>query len=249
MLKRFILALIPAITLVTPLPAAAHDGNRPFGVTFSGCAEYVGFGPVSMAKAQALVPRRFTVTDMGGVAGIVVRAATCESISVDGGPGIRAMVSHVGVNIVSPDGSGDINNYTIVYATNHPGLADKLRRMGLPAVYNPLIVDEDPAALPGEAYVSVFDDRLPAYSISGSVNAPSIPAFPFLANWWYSGRDGVIKMATDIPLIAFGFAALEFRTSSSSVLGNLIGGNTFSNFPWYNVRGEYGTAQMTVTAR
>lgn len=249
MLKRFILALIPAITLVTPLPAAAHDGNRPFGVTFSGCAEYVGFGPVSMAKAQALVPRRFTVTDMGGVAGIVVRAATCESISVDGGPGIRAMVSHVGVNIVSPDGSGDINNYTIVYATNHPGLADKLRRMGLPAVYNPLIVDEDPAALPGEAYVSVFDDRLPAYSITGSVNAPSIPAFPFLANWWYSGRDGVIKMATDIPLIAFGFAALEFRTSSSSVLGNLIGGNTFSNFPWYNVRGEYGTAQMTVTAR
>lgn len=249
MLKRLVCALIPVLAILSPVAAAAHDEGRPFGVTFTGCAEYVGFGPVSMAKAQALVPRRFTVTDMGGVAGIVVRAATCDAISVDGGPGVRAMVSHVGVNIVSPDGSGDINNYTLVYATNHSGLADKLRRMGLPAVYNPLIVDEDPASLPGEAYVSVFDERLPAYSITGTVNAPSIPAFPFLANWWYSGRDGVIKMATDIPLIAFGFAALEFRTSSRSVLGGLIGGNSFSNFPWYNVRGEYATAQMAVTSR
>jgi hypothetical protein len=33
------------------------------------------------------------------------------------------------------------------------------------------------------------------------------------------------------------------------VLGGLIGGNTFTDFPWYNVRGEYSTAQMTVTAR
>lgn len=249
MWKRFVFALVPVFALVSTQPATAGDGVRTFGVAFSGCAEYVGFGPVSLAKAQALVPRRFTITDLGGVGGIVVRAATCESISVDGGPGLRTMVSHVGVNIASPDGSGDINNYTVVYATNHPGLAERLRRLGLPAVYNPLIVDEDPASLPGEAYVSVFDERLPAYSITGTVNAPSLPAIPFLANWWYAGRDGVVKMATDIPAIAFGFAALEFRTSSRSVLGGLIGGNTFTNFPFYNVRGEYAAAQMVVTGR
>lgn len=249
MWKRVVFVLMSALALLSPRPVLAGDGPRTVGVVFSGCAEYVGFGPVSLARAQALVPRRFTVTDLGGVGGLVVRAATCESISVDGGPGRRTMVSHVGVNIASPDGSGDINNYTIVYATNHPGLAEKLNRMGLPAVYNPLIVDEDPASLPGEAYVSVFDDRLPAYSITGTVNAPSLPAIPFLANWWWAGREGVVKMATDIPSIAFGFAALEFRTSSQSVLGRLIGGNTFTNFPFYNVRGEYASAQMVVTGR
>ena len=56
-------------------------------------------------------------------------------------------------------------------------------------------------------------------------------------------------MATDIPAVAFGFAALEFRTSSTSVLGGLIEGNTFTNFPIYNVRGEYATAHMAVTGR
>lgn len=249
MWKRFLFALVPVLALVSPPPALAGDDARTFGVTFTGCVEYVGFGPVSLAKAQALVPRRFTVTDLGGAGGIVVRAATCDAIAVDGGPGVRAMVSHVGVNIASPDGSGDINNYTVVYATNHPGLAERLNRMGLPAVYNPLIVAEDPVALPGETYVSVFDTRLPAYSITGTVNAPSLPAIPFLANWWYAGREGVVKMATDIPAIAFGFAALEFRTSRRSVLGGLIGGNTFTNFPFYNVRGEYAAAQMAVTGR
>ena len=78
MWTRFVFALVPVLALVSPQRAFAGDGPRSFGVVFSGCAEYVGFGPVSLAKAQALVPRRFTVTDLGGAGGFVVRAATCE---------------------------------------------------------------------------------------------------------------------------------------------------------------------------
>ncbi|MGE3958398.1 MAG: hypothetical protein AB7H96_16930 [Vicinamibacterales bacterium] len=244
MLKRFMFLLVLAL----PSAALAHDDSS-FDVAFNDCTEYVGFGPVDMAAARALVPQGFTVTDLGGTAGVVVRAASCGSIAVNGGPGIPAMVSHVGVNIVSPDGTGDINNYTVVYATNHPRLADRLRNAGLPAVYNPLITAEDPAMLPDEVYVSVFGARLPAYSITGTVNGPQFPAIPFVANWWYANRRSTVKMSTDIPSIAFGLAALEFRTSSGSVLGQLISGNTFTNFPYYNVRGEYAFGLMSVTTR
>ncbi|MGC4084469.1 MAG: hypothetical protein QM736_20725 [Vicinamibacterales bacterium] len=243
MLKRLFVILL----LAAPVPAMAAGINRNAPVVFNGCAEYVGFGPVPLADADALVPRRFTVTDLGGVGGIVVRAARCSSISVDGAPGIPAMVSHVGVNIQSPDGTGDINNFTIVYATNHRALAEKLRKTGIPVVFNPMLVAEDPAAFPGDVYISVFGRHLPAYSITGTVNAPSFPPIPFLANWWAVGDRGVVKMATDIPSIAFGIAALEFRTSSDSTLGRLIGGNSFSNFPFYDVRGEYVFGRMDVT--
>lgn len=243
MLKRVVLA---ALILATPLPALASGGNRAFPVTFNDCTEYVGFGPVSFAEAQALVPQGFVVAAGGGV---VVRAANCTSVSVDGEPGVPALVSHVGVNIESPDGTGDINNYTVVYATNHEELAERLNKAGIPAVYNRLLVAEDPATFPGEVYISVFGKRLPAYSITGTVDAPAFPPIPFVANWWFKGHRGVVKMSTDIPSIAFGLAALEFRTSSSSVLGQLVGGNSFTNFPYYNVRGEYAFGLMSVTTR
>ena len=54
-------------------------------------------------------------------------------------------------------------------------------------------------------------------------------------------------MATTIPTIYFDFTStVSFYTSRSNLIGLLIGGNTVANFP-VSYRGQYQTAQMTVT--
>ena len=69
----------------------------------------------------------------------------------------------------------------------------------------------------------------------------------FLANWWFTGHGGKMKQSTSFPVISFGTAAVTLYTSNTSLLGNLIGGNTTSNFSFLSVRGVYPTATMTVS--
>jgi hypothetical protein len=239
--------MILTILAAAPLLLADDNGNRDFSVSFSNCREYVAFGPVSLAAAQALVPPAFTVSDIQGDGGIVVRTSACDTLSVEGSAPKPGIVAHVGINIASPDGTGDINNYTLLYVTTSEALAERLRRSGLPAVHTPKLAAEDPAVLPGEVYIAVFGDPIQPYFLNGTVDNPVGSPFPFLANWWYSGRFGKIRMSTNIPAIAFGTAGLVLHTSQSSPLGKLIGGNVDSNFPLYNVRGEFASAQMGVS--
>jgi len=68
-----------------------------------------------------------------GQASIVVRATSCESVAVGQSPGQPTAVSQIGINLVPPDGTGDINNYTLIYVTNNPVLAEYFQVAGLPA--------------------------------------------------------------------------------------------------------------------
>lgn len=114
------------LAFLLPASFALAADNRGFPVQFQNCIEYVGTGPVSLAKAQALVPTPFVIaTDTNGNATIVVRAARCASVKVDGFEAIPGIVSHIGVMVVSPDGTGDINNYTVAYATDSERLAQR----------------------------------------------------------------------------------------------------------------------------
>jgi hypothetical protein len=56
-----------------------------------------------------------------------------------------------------------------------------------------------------------------------------------------------MKQSTSFPVISFGIATVTLYTSKTSLLGNLIGGNTDSNFSFLSVRGVYPGATMTVT--
>jgi hypothetical protein len=56
-----------------------------------------------------------------------------------------------------------------------------------------------------------------------------------------------MKQSTSFPVISFGTAAVTLYTSNTSLLGNLIGGNTASNFSFLSVRGVYPAATMTVS--
>ena len=42
----------------------------------------------------------------------MVRASACDAVGVDGSAPKPGIVAHVGISIVSPDGTGDISNYT-----------------------------------------------------------------------------------------------------------------------------------------
>jgi hypothetical protein len=56
-----------------------------------------------------------------------------------------------------------------------------------------------------------------------------------------------MKQSTSFPVISFGTAAVTLYTSKNSPLGDLIGGNSDSDFTFLSVRGVYPAATMTVT--
>jgi hypothetical protein len=226
--------------------------TRSFTVHFAGCTEFAGWGPVSLAKAQPLVPAGYVITGAAkGQAAIVVRATSCQGVSVGRSPAQPTELSQIGINLVAPDGTGDINNYTVIYVTNNLALAEYFQIAGLPAIFDPQLTYEytpDSSGASGQLYVTAAGDELPAYFLFGTESDPPPNSQQsFLANWWFTGPGGRMKQSTSFPVISFGTAAVALYTSNTSVLGNLIGGNTDSNFPILSIRGVYPAATMTVT--
>jgi len=242
-----LLAVTAAIMATQPASAEAGAG---FSVDFSQCTEFAGVGPVDLATASSLVQPAFTTLQVGSTAAIVVRATRCASVQVNGGAGVPTIVSQIGIEIVPPDGTGDINNFTLIYVTDNAQLALAFRLVGLHAMFDPTITYEftyDSTGKSGELYVEAEGLGLPAYFLTGTETDPSSAGFDFKANWWYQGFAGVIKQATDFPNIAFGPANVSLHTSRESVLGMLIGGNTDADFHFLPVRGVYAAAHMDVT--
>ena len=59
--------------------------------------------------------------------------------------------------MVAPDGTGDINNYTVIYVTNNLALAEYFQIAGLPAVFDPQLTYEytsDSGGGSGRLYVT-----------------------------------------------------------------------------------------------
>ena len=80
-------AAIISTLFVPSLLLADQDGagGRDFSVTFAGCTETIGFGPIPAVRAQPFVPSGFVLAPVGpDSAGLVVRTANCQSMNVDG---------------------------------------------------------------------------------------------------------------------------------------------------------------------
>lgn len=249
-MKSTILCAVLAGFFAGSAARAGEPGARGFSVDFSQCTEFAGVGPVDLARASSLVQPAFTTLSVGSTAAIVVRATSCASAQVNGGPGIPTIISQIGIEIVPPDGSGDINNFTLIYATDNAQLALAFRLVGLPAIFDPTITYEftyDATGKSGELYVEAGGAGLPAYFLTGTEADPTGGSSDFKANWWYRGFSGVIKQASDFPNIAFGVANVSLHTSRESVLGKLIAANTDADFHFLPVRGVYATAHMDVT--
>lgn len=240
--------LVAILGLAIPASWAQITGPG-FTANFSQCTEFAGVGPVNFAKASALVPAVFTTLPEGSTGAIVVRGTGCGGVQVNGGPSIPTNISQIGVEIVSPDGTGTINNYTLIYVSNNPELVWALNLTGVPALFDPTLTYQFTynSATAGELYVEVEGLGLPAYFMAGTETDPTAPGSDFKANWWYLAGDNIVKQASDFPDIAFGTSSVTLYTDKTSFLGQLIGGNFDSNFSFLPVRGVYATAHMVVT--
>jgi hypothetical protein len=147
------------------------------------------------------------------------------------------------VVIVPPDFTGDINTYTILYYTSDAALAILLDLAGVEAQYVPTMTDD---YLAGQLHVRVPRPGYPALSVDGRVVAPDAPAGSFRANWWQSGRHGVVKMDTNVPAIAIGTADLVLTTHPRGPLGALIGGGSIG-FPVLQQFNLFPKAHMEVS--
>ena len=122
--------LVGAITIALCL-SAAHAGNPGVKVAFSNCTEFAGEGYVPLAQAQNLVPAGYVITATSpGQAPIVVRMTNCAGVQVNRSPAEPTIISQIGINVVSPDGTGTINNYLLIYVTNNPALVEALGSSG-----------------------------------------------------------------------------------------------------------------------
>jgi hypothetical protein len=255
------LAAIPATLalLLAAGSAAATDGGA-LNVQFSQCTEFVGLAPAKATEARALVPAAYNLVVGAGGATLVVRVADCQGVKVGSLPARPGRVAQVGLLISSPDGTAtdpntSINNYTLSYASNLPGLVLALAARGVPAALDAGLAYEFAPAPGGgsgsELYAAVTPelDAQPTWFLHGSVNTPTIP-IPFLANWWRgAGTPGskAVKMSSTFPDIVFDFGSVvTFTTSRLNTLGKLLPGGNTSGFP-VSFRGAYSAASMTVT--
>jgi hypothetical protein len=252
MRKVAILALL--VVCVFGASFADAPSDRGFAVDFANCSEFAGEGPVSLGVASPLVPTGYSIAVANGMANLVVRATSCANATVNGRFGQPTVLSQIGINIVSPDGTGDINNYTLIYVSNSVALVAAFREAGLPAEYDPQLSYEYSGSTTGNGnlYVAAGAPGVARYTIYGPETAPPAnSATVFLANWWYAPRTrtGVVQMRqqTLFPQISFGTSGVTLYTSRESLIGTLIAGNTFNDYSVLALRGVYPAAHMEVT--
>lgn len=218
----------------------AIGGFGDFDVEFTNCTEFAGIGNMPYAKARAAVPAGYTLAGDTTNALVVVRVASCDDMVVNGHHEGDSIVSQVGVGIVSPDGTGDINNYTLWYDTTSLRLAARLLLTGVNARFAPnLDFDFNPTS--GGAGHLKITSKLPAqprFIVNDDVVAPPATPVPFTANWWKVGFAGNTKMFTSFPDLHFGAAGnhATLTTPANSELAKLIGATTlsFPNLDSYN---------------
>ena len=157
-------------------------------------------------------------------------------------------MAQIGIAILSPDGTGDINNYSLLYVTNNERLAEDLLEAGLPAQLDRALACEfTPAADgSGELYAAVSPLDGPFF-LTGDAVPPSGAPSPVVANWWFGGRRSTVKLSTSIPAIAYGSSTSVLHTSSATALGKLIGGNSYATFLFLNARGVFASGQFAVS--
>jgi len=216
-------------------------------VDFAGCTESAGIGFVPAEKARPLVPARYVLAGDAANAVIVVRTVHCDQTTVGGLRSPPGSISQIGISLVGPDATADINNYTLWYTTTDPLLAAGLLAKGVKAELDPsLHITLLPSGTGGTLSVNDHPLLAPAYQLAGAVVTPTAAPVSFTASWWQNGLGGTSQMRTVLPAIRFSTATTTLTTDPHSALGRLIGGSSLT-FPLLDSYNSFASAQMVVS--
>ncbi|MCU0494360.1 MAG: hypothetical protein MUD01_22455, partial [Chloroflexaceae bacterium] len=193
-------------------------------LTLANCVEGVGVGLVATEWAKALIAAPLQLVGAAEHVTPLVVLAVRGEIGVDGQRPTPGIIVQAGLMLVPPDGTGDVNVATCWYYTSNGRLAHSLRRWGIPAHHVPKLAFEYLPGQPrGTLSVEVPPPVEPPLALDGSVGQPN-ETISFVANWWASTANGIVKMTTTIPRAVVGEASLTLTTDPCSALGTLIGG-------------------------
>jgi hypothetical protein len=237
-----------AAVAVSILLAGSARAAQPSGFTvdFTDCIESIGVTLVATEAARPVVPPGFVLAGEGGpVTPAVVRTARC-GISVDGSRPRSGAIVQIGLVLVPPDFTGDINSYTVEYYTSDAKLAERLRHAGVAAQHVENLGYDYTSASPASLAVNVPLPGRPQLAVGGPVTASAVSAGSFLANWWAGSGAAPVKMGTNVPDIEIGKADLTMVTSPTDSLGILFGSGTVT-FPIIQQFNGFANAQMTVS--
>lgn len=216
------------VCLFSCVTSRALAANVSFNVQFDQCGEFVGIGLVPMANARALVPPQYTLAadPKTGQAMIVVRVTSCQSVSVDGKNPKPAHTAQIGISVVIPGSTAQIDNYLLWFVTDLGVLHGKLQAAGLQNGNDQqLSVVFAPSGATGPLHIDVNSPRFPAFPVTGVITSPPGSPVPFVANWYADTRNGTLRMHTVFD-IGFGSADAGVTPEPGSALAELIGSDT-----------------------
>ncbi len=228
--------------------AQSHKQRKPLKVSFNDCTEFAGLTFVPNENVAGLVPSGFELLHLTSEseAVVVVRVADCNSVRVKNGKARAGTVAQVGVTLAGPDDTSDINNYTLWYVTDNRDLARELSKMGVPAEYSDDIGYHFSGGNgSGQFDITVSADEAPDFEVSGTATAPTDPAVPFVASWWYETCHGRVQMRTELPEIQFGASAMTLNALESDL--EEVVGDSPVGFPGLDSYNTFQNAEMVVT--
>lgn len=219
-------------TTIDTIAPVAQEHRLPsvdLTVALTDGVENVGIGLVSTERAQSLLPPPFKLANNGEpVTPLVVLAARCQGIAVTGATPTPGTFVQIGLIVVPPDGTGEINIFTLWHYTTHLTLARALKNAGLNSQHVPTIeYDVTLGGKAGSARLTVPAPGQPPLVLAGAIREPNQPV-TFNGNWWAKAGNRLLKLNSVVPAATFRDAELTLTTRATNPLGHLIGGETLN---------------------
>ncbi|MFN8442812.1 MAG: hypothetical protein U0175_18695 [Caldilineaceae bacterium] len=200
-----------------------------FTVELTDGVESVGVGLVSSERAQRLLPAPFKLANNGEpVTPLVVLAARCQGMAVNSGEAIRGAFAQIGLMVLPPDSTGELNMFTLWHFTTHLTLVRSLQNMGLASQHVPEMgYSVTLGGKAGSTEITLPAPAQPPFSLAGKMSEPSQPV-TFNGNWWAKAGNRLLKMNSVVPAATFSESQLTLTTRANNPLGQLIGGDTLN---------------------
>lgn len=236
-----------ALDTIAPVAQESILPPVDFTIALTDGVENVGIGLVSTERAQPLLPPPFKLANNGEpVTPLVVLAAECQGIAVTGAVPTPGTFVQIGLIVAPPDGTGEINIFTLWHYTTHLTLAHALKNAGLDSQHVPTIeYDVTLGGKAGSTRLTVPAPAQPPLILAGAIREPNQPV-TFNGNWWGKAGNRLLKLNFVVPAATFGEAELTLTTRASNPLGHLIGGETL-NFAILQRFNTFPQARTTVS--